>query len=271
MELEQHDVVAESDREVERQPGRKSLLAMMRNAGVASDEQLRLAAAEAMANGVRLGEIVLQRGWIDEAGLARLLAEQWQLPFLADGQLPHDLTSLGPSSEQARTTGVCAFVAADGGDQGVLADPTEERIDQLRGLLDPSARIAVVTASNLERLIDLLIASERALVAQRAKSTTATAAAAAEQRSDQVLTKLDVAAHALSELRGHLKRSGEQEQQSEHELAECRRELAELKRELREQEHQVNELHRLLATEHELRNTARTQIAALLIALEDKS
>jgi hypothetical protein len=63
---------------------RPSLAALLAEAGVASEEQLRRAAAEGMASGERLGEVVLRRGWIDEQGLAQVLARQWQLPFLAD-------------------------------------------------------------------------------------------------------------------------------------------------------------------------------------------
>jgi len=63
---------------------RPSLAALLAEAGVASEEQLRIAVAEGMGSGERLGEVVLRRGWIDEAGLARVLARQWGLAFLDD-------------------------------------------------------------------------------------------------------------------------------------------------------------------------------------------
>jgi hypothetical protein len=50
--------------------GRRPLASLLAEAGVASEEQLRLAVAEGMGSGERLAEIVLRRGWIDEVGLA---------------------------------------------------------------------------------------------------------------------------------------------------------------------------------------------------------
>ena len=45
---------------------RPPLLSLLVDAGVAPEAQLRLALAEGMGRGERLGEVVLRRGWIDE-------------------------------------------------------------------------------------------------------------------------------------------------------------------------------------------------------------
>jgi hypothetical protein len=62
---------AGSSREVQHEsgrsarPARQPLATLLAEAGVASTEQLRLAVAEGMGRGERLGEVVLRRGWID--------------------------------------------------------------------------------------------------------------------------------------------------------------------------------------------------------------
>ena len=66
---------------------RPSLLSLLVEDGIASEGELRLIAVEGMGGGVRLGEALLQRGWIDEAGLGRLLARQWSLPFVEEGSM----------------------------------------------------------------------------------------------------------------------------------------------------------------------------------------
>jgi len=57
-------------------PIRPPLGRLLAEAGVASEYELQLALAEGMGTGERLGEVLLRRGWIDECGLARLLAQQ---------------------------------------------------------------------------------------------------------------------------------------------------------------------------------------------------
>ena len=52
-------------------------------AGLLSKEKLEGALAEGARTGRRLGEVLLQKGWIDEKDLARLLAGQKALPFVS--------------------------------------------------------------------------------------------------------------------------------------------------------------------------------------------
>src|SRR6185437_8318874 len=62
---------------------RPSLASLMVDEGVATSEQLEQALAEGQQTGERLGEVVLRHGWINEAGLAGLIARQWDLSFVA--------------------------------------------------------------------------------------------------------------------------------------------------------------------------------------------
>lgn len=60
---------------------RPALGALLTQAGIATDEQVKDALAEGMRTGEKLGEMVVKRGWATEERLAQLLAEQWGLRF----------------------------------------------------------------------------------------------------------------------------------------------------------------------------------------------
>ncbi|HYZ18580.1 MAG TPA: hypothetical protein VE615_03460, partial [Gaiellaceae bacterium] len=51
-------------------------------AGLLAEEQLEDALQEGMRSGKRLGEVLLERGWLHERDLGRLLAGQKGLPFV---------------------------------------------------------------------------------------------------------------------------------------------------------------------------------------------
>src|SRR5919202_2868058 len=51
-------------------------------AGLLTEEQLEQALAESMKTGRRLGQVLLQWGWLSEADLGRLLAGQRGLEFV---------------------------------------------------------------------------------------------------------------------------------------------------------------------------------------------
>ena len=53
--------------------------------GIARPATVRDALVEAQETDRRLGEVMLQHGWIRERDLARLLAEQEKLEFIDDG------------------------------------------------------------------------------------------------------------------------------------------------------------------------------------------
>ena len=51
-------------------------------AGLLGEEQLEGALQEGMRTGKRLGEVLLERGWLNERDLGRMLAGQKGLPFV---------------------------------------------------------------------------------------------------------------------------------------------------------------------------------------------
>jgi hypothetical protein len=132
---------------------RQPLIAVLASAGVASEEDLRSALAEGMDSGERLGEVVLRRGWLDEAGLARVLAEQWDLRFLEDASLAVDQTALRLiATEDARRVGAVAIGFDEGRPLVALSEPSAERFADVRSLAGNEVAFAVVTMGTLERL-----------------------------------------------------------------------------------------------------------------------
>jgi hypothetical protein len=132
---------------------RQPLLAVLASAGVASEEDLRSALAEGMDSGERLGEVVLRRGWLDEAGLARVLAEQWGLRFIEDAPLEVDQAAFRLIAiEDARRVGAVAIGFDEGRPLVALSEPTAERFADVRSLAGNEVAFAVVTTSMLERL-----------------------------------------------------------------------------------------------------------------------
>ncbi len=116
-------------------------------AGLLSKEKLEDALVEGQKSGRRLGEILLQKGWIEEKDLARLLAGQKGLPFVS-------LRGRGFDEEIARLLPerVCRFhnamaVEIEGDELLVaIADPgNEEAVGDIRRELRRPFRLVVAT------------------------------------------------------------------------------------------------------------------------------
>ena len=96
-------------------------------AGLLSKDKLEAALEEGQRSGRRLGEILLQKGWIDEKDLARLLAGQRGLQFVS-------LKGRGYERETAKLLPerVCRYhnaIAVESSGERVLvaiADPTDD-------------------------------------------------------------------------------------------------------------------------------------------------
>lgn len=138
---------------------RPSLQSMLVAAGVAGQAELHVLAEEARERGLRLGELLVARGLVDEEGLGRLVAEQWRLPFLDREQLTVDPVAAGLLPvEPARELGGCVIGFHGGGPLVAVAEPTNERLNQLRARLSATtagaqASFVVVSGSSLEGLL----------------------------------------------------------------------------------------------------------------------
>jgi hypothetical protein len=155
-------VVPVPDQEREEQAGespigrlRPSLASLMVEEGVATQDQIEQAFAEAQQNGERLGEVVVRHGWINEAGLAGLIARQWDLSFVALSMISvDDAASVLLSREVCERLGTCPVYFQDGVPVLAVADPTEDRFTAVREALGTPCSFFVTTASALAGLID---------------------------------------------------------------------------------------------------------------------
>jgi hypothetical protein len=114
---------------------RPSLSALLTEAGIATDEQIREALAEGEHTGEKLGEVVVRRGWASEEQLARVLANQWGLATVDAGTLELDPLAVA-RLEPAAGAELGGFPVCFG-ESGIvvaIAEPNAERLFAFREL-----------------------------------------------------------------------------------------------------------------------------------------
>ncbi len=152
-------------------PARQPLATLLAEEGVASEEQLRLAVAEGMGRGERLGEVVLRRGWIDQPGLARLLARQWDLAYVDDELAAHE-PSAGAllSAQESERLAVCVIGAQTSAAAAEAAEDAEA--ERLLADLDAAATNLAAWSERVSRIVDLQRQAEKERSACREQLTT---------------------------------------------------------------------------------------------------
>jgi Type II secretion system (T2SS), protein E, N-terminal domain len=133
---------------------RPSLSRVLADRGIASEDELRLAHAEGMGAGERLGEVVLRRGWLDEVGLAHALAQQWGVAFIGDEATVDRGALMLLDAATARELGVCPVEGTEGRLTIAVAEPTDERVTAVREATRSDPLLAVVTPETLTRLLE---------------------------------------------------------------------------------------------------------------------
>ena len=136
-------------------PGRE-IGALLLHAEVLTPEQLELALADQLATGRRLGEIVVDRGWVSEQSVARALADQAGLAYLdlADVTIDPAATELLPEKFARRYIALPVLFVDEGTLLVAVADPTDVVTgDDLRLALGFEVVPAVVARSDLEEAI----------------------------------------------------------------------------------------------------------------------
>jgi hypothetical protein len=210
--------------------------------GVATSEQLEQALAEGQQNGERLGEVVLRHGWINEAGLAGLIARQWDLSFVALSAISLDDTARTLlSRDVCERVGACPVSYDDGVPVLAVADPNEDRFAAVREALGVPCSFFVTTGSALAGLIDQQPSVASEVDAVRVVETPVVAehmdkaplpalslapvVADAEDRSAPVVDELD---RLLERLLDERERAREELAGYQRQLAGYQRQLAEL-------------------------------------------
>jgi hypothetical protein len=142
-------------------------------AGLLPEERLEEALQEGMKTGKRLGEILLERGWVSETDLGRLLAGQKGLPFVELDPSAIDPTApplLHP--EKARLHGALPIGFEGGVPVVAVADPSNDLvIENVRRALACEPVLVVAGRDALLRTINEaygLVASEAAAPAPAA-------------------------------------------------------------------------------------------------------
>jgi hypothetical protein len=221
---------------------RPSLASLMVEEGVATSEQLEQALAEGQQNGERLGEVVLRHGWINEAGLAGLIARQWDLSFVALSAISLDDTARTLlSRDVCKRVGACPVSYDDGVPVLAVADPNEDRFAAVREALGVPCSFFVTTGSALAGLIDQQPSLASEVDAVRVVETPVVAehmdkaplpalslapvVADAEDRSAPVVDELD---RLLERLLDERERAREELAGYQRQLAGYQRQLAEL-------------------------------------------
>jgi hypothetical protein len=253
---------ASDERELER---RASLVALLVDAGVASEEQLQLALAGGLTTGERLGEVVVRQGWIDQVGLARILARQWGLVFLEDAEAqPKRQRPLGLTAARAVELRACPIAGGEAGVLLAVAEPSEERFTAVRKELGGEIAFAVVAQVTLERLFRQLAADEEA---ERGEAAAMVAGAvAAEEREpplEQLLGELEVASERLVGLRTRAEQLLSEQERTQAELDASRHELEQLQRQRGQDHARIADLEQQLAAERRRLDAVKAKIGEL--------
>ena len=140
----------------ERPRARMRLGALLRRQGLLTVEELEEALAESERTGGRIGQIVVERGWVSSVELARAVATQHDLEFveLDESSVDEEAAAILPE-ELARR--YLALPIAFAGDESVViavADPSDVvTSDDIRLALGIRITFVVAERENLERAI----------------------------------------------------------------------------------------------------------------------
>lgn len=131
--------------------------ALLIREGLIDDEELDAALAQQrLSGGKRLGEILVERGTLTRADVARLVAEQYELPFvdLDQHELDPGAAALLPADVARRHSGIPIAFDPDGAVRVAIADPAAVLYsDELRSALDRTVRFAVAAPDAIDTAI----------------------------------------------------------------------------------------------------------------------
>ncbi|HEY2354616.1 MAG TPA: hypothetical protein VGH79_06955 [Gaiellaceae bacterium] len=146
--------------EIEMQPAERPawlpLGALLVRESLITPEQLELALADQQGSGLRLGELLIEWGWVDSAAISRALAEQYEMDFFdLDASGFDSAVAARLSPRDAQSHGAIAIRSLEDGRLLVgVADPTNVgACEELRELLGASISLVVVDQLALNRAL----------------------------------------------------------------------------------------------------------------------
>ena len=130
---------------------RKPLGTLLVEAGFIDDGQLAEALHDGTQTGERVGEVVVRRGWASEDDVAQLLAAQWELTYVDRASIWFDASALSRLSREDAQHLEALPIRLEGDRVMVaVAEPTEQRLAELRRLIGDDAVVVVVPKSALD-------------------------------------------------------------------------------------------------------------------------
>ena len=139
-----------------RKPAWLPLGSLLVREGLISNEQLELALIDQQGTGLRLGELLVQWGWVESTAISRALAEQYEMDFLDLDAVEIDPTALDRlSAKDARNHGAMPIRFLEDGHLLVgVSDPTDVgRCEELRALIGVPVSLVVVDQTELHRAL----------------------------------------------------------------------------------------------------------------------
>lgn len=125
---------------------------MLLKSKLLSPEQLDLALTQQVGTGRRLGEILIERGWLFPQDIARALATQFGVEYLDILHISVDLRAaslLNPEVGQ-RCSAIGVRLCTDGSLLVAVADPTSENLKDVREAVDRPITFAVTERDDIQ-------------------------------------------------------------------------------------------------------------------------
>ena len=130
--------------------------ALLVREGLITNEQLELALIDQQGTGLRLGELLVQWGWVESGAISRALAEQYELEFfdLDAAEIEPDALDRLTAKEARARNAIPVRSLEDGSILVGVADPTDVgACDELRSLIGGPVRLVVVDQVELHRAL----------------------------------------------------------------------------------------------------------------------
>jgi hypothetical protein len=130
--------------------------ALLIREGLITSEQLELALLDQQGTGLRLGELLVQWGWVDSAAISRALAEQYELDFVDLDSVEFDPAAVDrlPAKDARSHDAIPVRFLDDGRLLVAVADPTDVgACDELRSLLGVGIGLVVADQTELHRAL----------------------------------------------------------------------------------------------------------------------
>jgi type IV pilus assembly protein PilB len=133
-----------------------ALGALLLRDGLITEDQLQVALSAQRGSGKRLGEVLVEQGTVTRTQIARVLAEQHELPFieLAESEVQIEAATLLPEDLARRYTALPVTIEPDESVLVAVADPTNVmHSDELRLALGRPLRFGVASPDAIQAAI----------------------------------------------------------------------------------------------------------------------